>query len=1592
MISSSTVTAGGQGNGGGSMNNFTGTIIISSTNSDGVTPTAGTFRFNNGGGTGSGPNFGNVNATFDLGQGSVALSMRNRGTTVNLGALKGGPNTSVTAGTTGSGTVTYSIGGNNTSTTYAGKIVNSSTVVLVTKVGTGILTLTGPNTYTGATTISGGTLQIGDGVTTGAGQLGTANVTDNGTLEFARPDAISIATVISGTGNVVQAGPNTLTLTGANTYTGATIVTNGGTLIVGAAGAVSSGTALTLGGAGTAGTLDLVGNSVTFGALNTGSGATGATIGSSGSSNPTILTITTNASGPSAFSGVIQDTLPGGSGVLALALQGGKLTLTGANTYSGSTTVSNSTLVLGAGGSIASSTIILAGAGGSVLDASAVGGINLSSGAVLAASGGVNGNVTAANCLITPGTNGTVATLTCSNNLTLNGGVTVNFDLSSAPASGNDQVLVGGALNLSGLNTIQISPLTLCGVGTYRLFVCGSVSGTGANLQLAGSPGNGLNAALNVTGTEVDLVVTAVAPSFTWHGDGSLNQWDYTTSNWLTNGVAALYSDGDFTLFNNTGSTTPAINITAPVAPASVTVNASVNYTFGGSGKITGVGSLTKTNTGTLILTTPNDYTGGTTINQGTIQVSDGSTAGATLGNGGVVDNASLVFDEPDGYDFTNVISGKGTLTQAGSGTMTFSGNNTYSGTTTISAGTLQVGDGTTTGTLGTNTVTDNAALAFNPNSASSVVQSGLVTGNGTLTVLGGTVAVTAANNYSGTTTINSGGTLQLGNGGATGSVPAANITDNGTLAFDHSVNEANTTAITGSGGINKLGVNILTMNAANTYTGNTVISGGTVKIGAAGTIPSGSGFGNVDLDGGASAAGILDLNGFDTILNGINGTNNTVLGMVVNNSGTAINALNVGAGDATTAFSGLIEDNTGTGGRIELIKSGAGTFTLGGTNTYSGGTIISNGVLALGSNQANTSGLGASNVIFRGGTLQLFGFTGSNGNHYNSPTNPLVVLAGQTGTLQLFQRGPTDNTGITAPLTGGGTLNLVVSFTRASIDGDWSAFTGLINVTSSSGTQHFRTKDTYGYANAAIYLNSGVIMYDNGNANATIDIGELGGTTGASLGYGTVSQNNAVANPTWRIGAKNTTNTFAGNIINDGVTSITKIGTGTLYLSGQNTYSGSTTISNGTLALTNGVNGDGTIANSTNIFINAGAVLDVSGENTPTLTLGSTQTIGGSGTLNGALDTTSGATITPGTGATGTLTVTNTIAFGGNINIAVDHAITGATNASLAAASITIPSSATLNVNQGTNDLVMGDTFKLFKIGDSSVSTLGSLTVNLPGSSPDSVYTYTWDTSQLGVNGTITLTSGAPSTPPAPVAGFSGTPTSGIAPLNVAFTDASSGSITNWIWNFGDGNSVTNSSSVSVNHSYAAGTYNVSLTVNGAGGSSLAMSNNYIVVTAAAPVAGFTATPTNIFVTQTVAFTDASTGSITNWVWNFGDGVSVTNTSNAGVNHTYNTANAYTASLTVNGAGGSSSATRNIVVKPRPVLNKPVLSGSNLILSGVNGPAGQQYRILSTTNVALPLAGWTPVYTNTFNADGSYGYTNSTLVNKADFLLLVSP
>ena len=198
-----------------------------------------------------------------------------------------------------------------------------------------------------------------------------------------------------------------------------------------------------------------------------------------------------------------------------------------------------------------------------------------------------------------------------------------------------------------------------------------------------------------------------------------------------------------------------------------------------------------------------------------------------------------------------------------------------------------------------------------------------------------------------------------------------------------------------------------------------------------------------------------------------------------------------------------------------------------------------------------------------------------------------------------------------------------------------------------------------------------------------------------------------------------------------------------------------------------------------------------------------------------------------------------------------------------------------------------------------------------------------------------------APVVTSAPVANFTATPTTGQAPLDVSFTDTSTGSITSRSWNFGDGGTST---ATNPSHSYAAGTYTVTLTVTGPGGSDSEVKTNLIVVSppSGGPVANFTATPTSGTAPLNVSFTDSSTGSITSRSWSFGDGGTSTATNPS---HTY-AAGTYTVTLTVNGPGGSDSETKTsfIVVTPP--------SGGSLVLANPTPgtPGSNSIRVTGAT------------------------------------------
>lgn len=161
-------------------------------------------------------------------------------------------------------------------------------------------------------------------------------------------------------------------------------------------------------------------------------------------------------------------------------------------------------------------------------------------------------------------------------------------------------------------------------------------------------------------------------------------------------------------------------------------------------------------------------------------------------------------------------------------------------------------------------------------------------------------------------------------------------------------------------------------------------------------------------------------------------------------------------------------------------------------------------------------------------------------------------------------------------------------------------------------------------------------------------------------------------------------------------------------------------------------------------------------------------------------------------------------------------------------------------------------------------------------------------------------------------------------------------------------------------------------------------------------PSAGSVAgSATNGFSPLKVIFTNsASSGTITNWVWNFGNGTIITNTTGGNVTNTYSSGGNYTVTLTVYGTGGSSTVTlaNYVVASPTPKLAAQALAGGKLVLGGTNGPAGVQYRILCSTNLALAVTNWIPVFTNMISTNGIYNYTNSATTNKSTFYRLISP
>ena len=1186
--------AGGVSGGGSLIKDGSGSVAFTGTNTytGGTTISGGTLQLGNGGTSGSimGDVVDNGTLAFERSDvvtfsgaisGNGSLIQAGTGTTILTAISNFTGGTTISAGTlalSGSGSIasssdvsvdgTFDVSAASGGVSIAslqgsGSVVLGANTLTLTNAngdfggvisGTGGLsvssgnqTLSGANTYTGGTTISAGaTLQVGDGGTSGSI---VGDVVDNGALAVNRSDTVTIGGAISGTGSLSQIGSGTTILTGDSTYTGGTTI-SGGTLQLGNGGASGS----IQGDVFASGTLAFDrSDTLTFNGAISGVG----NVNQIGTGTTILTAVNTYGSGTFIISGTLAlagsgsiadssdvsvngtfDVSAATSGVSIVSLEGRGNVVLGANTLTLTAAVGTfSGAIGGTGGlSIQIGSEILTG------NNTYSGGTSISAGATLQIGDGVNtgsivGNVTNNGTLaFDPGSNTSfIGAISGSGNVTVAGNSTLIFTA--------DNTYTGGTTISSG--TLQLGNGTATGSITGdvvnngslafdrsdTLTFNGAISGVG-NVNQIGS-GTTILTAANTYGSGTFIISGTLALA----GSGSIADSSDVSVNGTFDVSAATSGVSIQSLEGAIGSVVLGAN--------SLTLTAAAGN-FGGV--ISGTGGLTVAG-GIETLTGANTYTGGTTIVSGaTLQLGDGVNNGSVAGD--VVDNGTLVFEPADTVTLAGAISGNGSLTQGDAGTTILTGDSTYSGGTTISAGTLQIGDGGTTGSI-TGDVLDNRTIAFDRSDV--VVFSGTVSGSGNLVQSGsGTTILTGNSTFTGGTIIET-GTLQFGNNGTSGSV-AGNVVDNGVAAIDHSNTIViDNTVISGSGSLQQIGSGTTILATDNTYTGGTIIESGTLQLGNGGT--TGSIVGGV-VDNGTLAFNRSDAVAFSGTISGTGGL--TLLGtsdltltgsysysgqttietavVMVSSKGAQARTANtlVLAGGTNTLSGDIVDDGVLVGDATALTLNGAisgsgslsvkgGVTVLGGANSFSGGTTVADGTLSISADDnLGTGGLALQN----GSTLLLNGsFTvahaitvegdptfdveGSDLVEINAPITdgavPGDLVKTGSGTLLLTAA----NTYTGGTVINGGTVQLGDILNAGSV-------VGAITVSASTLLDVFNSDLSQV---TTITVNDGHVLFEGTNSAAATQISVTGGgglsfAASATAGQAqiSVSDNNSVA------------------------------------------------------------------------------------------------------------------------------------------------------------------------------------------------------------------------------------------------------------------------------------------------------------------------------------------------------------------------------------------------------------------------------------------------------------------------------------------------
>ena len=681
-------------------------------------------------------------------------------------------------------------------------------------------------------------------------------------------------------------------------------------------------------------------------------------------------------------------------------------------------------------------------------------------------------------------------------------------------------------------------------------------------------------------------------------------------------------------------------------------------------------------------------------------------------------------------------LSGLAAITKSGSGTLTILTVNNNAEPMDISDGTVQVGDGTTTGALGSGNVTNNGALVFMQTDNQTIL--GSVSGSGSLAQNGtATLTLSGGATYTGPTTIGSNATLRVGAGAAPGAMSTSTITNDGTLVLDSSTSWSYGNGITGLGGVVKQGSGMLTLSGANTYLGNTYVSNGVVKLAAPNVIPDGTSVagstGWLILDGG-SAAGTVDLNGFNETVNALSGLAGTVNGMITNSGTTGTNTLTLGDTNTTTYAGTIREFTNGPSAKIALVKRGSGLIELNNNaNTYSGGTLVLEGTLSV--RNATPAGSG-SITLSNGTTLNLAG------NNVTFFSNPIMVTPNSTVSIDSDNLSDQFYGNVTGDAAS--TNLLVAAISAGSATKQWQSFPGTVVILTNAELRFAQTGDMNNGGDNTTFVVDGVLHVRN---VGTVSLGAL-------TGAGVINNPTVSDFGTFVIGAKGINTAFTGGI--EGNNHIAKTGAGTLTLSSNFLHTGYTTISNGVLELI----APAMPSNSTNINVMAGAVLDardigyssnyVEAEVTNTVIITNNtlligtgtipQTLRGGGTIRGNVLVGPLGTVSPGE-STGILTVTTNITLGGSTIMEVDRA--GSPNSDgLVASSITYGGSLTVT-NSGDN-LFGGDTVTFTLFSGALGGTFTSIAMP-PSALPPNHY---W-TNKVYVDGTVAVVSTVNTNPP---------------------------------------------------------------------------------------------------------------------------------------------------------------------------------------------------------------------------------------------------